>query len=403
VPLLDFNYPFHDKDASAILRQSLEEFQRARRDVQIVAAEISWDSIWNDLVRIALYRDGADVSELGTTWVGSFVGMDALRPFTLPEISKVGGATAFLPSSWQNGSLIGDDTVWAIPWLSDTRVIFYWRDMFEHAGIAEDGAFRSFGQVDETLGRLQAHGIATPWAVTTRRTANTVYGISSWVWGAGGDFISADGKAVLVAEPEARAGLTEYFRLQRYMPQRSEPMDSIAAFELFQNQSVAAVLTGPWFLGWLRRRGVPPYALSRIGVALPPGPSFVGGTELIVWKHVPYDRQQLAIELVRHLVTSPALQDYYYMTGLLPARRALLAEPPFSTDPHYQKIIEALTSGRTHSRITMWGLVEDRLATLFAQIWSEVRADPTQDIAALVERNVVPLAQRLEATMTGRH
>jgi len=399
---IDFTFPFHDEDASPILRQALVDFRRAHRDIAINATEVSWDTIWSDLVRIALYKDGAEISEVGSTWVGSFIGMDALRPYTLPEISKVGGASAFIPSAWQNGSLIGDNTLWAIPWLSDARVIFYWRDMFEHAGLDEAGAFQSFAQMEETLARLQSHGISTPWAATTRRTANTVYNISSWVWGAGGDFMSADGNRVLVAEPEARAGMTHYFRLYRYMPQRSEPMDGIEAFELFQNQSVAAILSGPWFLSWLRRRGMPPYTLSRIGVALLPGPSFVGGTNLVIWKHVGADHEQLASELVRYLVTSPALLEFYHLTGLLPARRDLLAQPPFSTDPHYQKIIEALNIGRPHSRIAMWGLVEDRLVTTLAYLWSEVRADPTQDIAALIERNIVPLAQRLEATLTGR-
>jgi multiple sugar transport system substrate-binding protein len=399
---LDFTFPFHDEEASPILRQFLEEFGRERRDMQINATEVSWDNMWGDLVRIALYKDGAEVSEVGSTWVGSFVGMDALRPYTLPEIARVGGAAAFIPSVWQNGSLIGDNTMWAIPWLSGPRVIFYWRDMFEHAGLDEATAFQSFEQMEETLARLQAHGFSTPWAVTTRRTANTVYNISSWVWGAGGDFISADGKRALVAEPEVRAGLAHYFRLYRYMPQRSEPLDGIATFELFQNQTVAAILSGPWFLGWLRRRGMPPYTLSRIGVALLPGPSFIGGTNLVIWKHVAVDHEKMATELVRQLVTSPALLDFYHLAGLLPARRDLLARPPFSTDPHYQKIIEALLAGRPHSRVTMWGFVEDRLATLLAQIWSEVRADPTQDIAALIESYMAPLAQRLDATLAGR-
>ena len=211
--------------------------------------------------------------------------------------------------------------------------------------------------------------------------------------------MSADGKGMRVAEPEARAGIAQYYNLYRYMPQRSEPMDSIAAFELFQNQSVAAIVSGPWFLKWLRRQGVPPYTLSRIGVSLLPGPSFVGGTNLAIWKHVAVDHEQAAIDLVYYLVTNPALLEFYHQAGLLPARRDLLAQPPFSTDPHYQKIIEALEAGRPHARIPMWGLVEDRLTTTLAHIWNEVRADPTQNMAALIEKNMVPLAQRLDATL----
>jgi multiple sugar transport system substrate-binding protein len=299
--------------------------------------------------------------------------------------------------------LIGDEQVWAVPWLTDTRVVFYWRDMLEQAGIDEAKAFRSFERLDETLARLQSQVIATPWAVTTRRTSNTLYNAFSWVWGAGGDFMSADGKQMLLAEPEARAGLAQYYRLYRYMPQRSEPMDGIATFELFQQQRVAAIVSGPWFLKWLRQQGVSPDLLSRVGVSLLPGPSFVGGTSLAIWKHVAYDHDQISSELVRYLVTSPALLDFYHHAGLLPARRDLLAQPPFSTDAHYQKIIEALEAGRPHARIAMWGLVEDRLIAVLAQIWNEVRANPAQDLAALIERHMAPVVQRLNATLAGRN
>jgi multiple sugar transport system substrate-binding protein len=257
--------------------------------------------------------------------------------------------------------------------------------------------------MEETLACLRSQGISTPWAMTTRRTANTLYNIASWIWGAGGDFMSADGKRMRVAEPEARAGMAHYYDLYRYMPQRSDPMDSIAAFELFQNQRVAAIASGPWFLKWLRRQGVPPYTLSRIGVSLLPGPSFVGGTSLVIWKHVAVDHVQAAAELVHYLVTNPALLGFYHQAGLLPARRDLLAQPPFSTEPHYQTIIKAVETGRTHSRIALWGLVEDRLITTLAHIWDEMRANPTQDIAALIESTLAPLAQRLDATLAGRH
>lgn len=398
---IEFALPAHDDNALAIVRRALDSYQQSHRNLQINLTTLPWTTAWNDLVRVALYGDGAEISEVGSTWVGSFVGMEALRPYSSLEISKIGGAAAFLPSAWQNGSLVGDDEVWAMPWLSDTRVIFYWRDMFDHAGLDEATAFQSFEKTDETLACLQAHGITTPWAVTTRRTANTLYNIASWVWGAGGDFMSADGKRMCIAEPEARAGLAHYYRLYRYMPQSSEPMDGIATFEMFLNQNVAAIVSGPWFLKWLRDRNVAPYTLARIGISLLPGPSFVGGTNLVIWKHVANYDQMLA-ELVRYLVTSPALLDFYHHAGLLPARLNLLEQPPFKTDSHYQQIIKALESGRPHMRITMWGLVEDRLVAMLAHIWNEVRANPAADIDVLIERNIIPLAQRLDETLAGR-
>ena len=88
---IEFTLNSHDEDALTSLRQAVEDFQKSHRNVPINLTELSWLTAWSDLVRVALYKDGTDVSEVGTTWVGSFVGMDVLRPYTLPEISKAGG------------------------------------------------------------------------------------------------------------------------------------------------------------------------------------------------------------------------------------------------------------------------------------------------------------------------
>jgi len=45
---------------------------------------------------MGLYRHGADVSDFGSTWIGDFFAMDALRPFTPGEIAALGGGNAFV-------------------------------------------------------------------------------------------------------------------------------------------------------------------------------------------------------------------------------------------------------------------------------------------------------------------
>jgi multiple sugar transport system substrate-binding protein len=398
---LELSFHSHADDNAEQIRSRLDGFRRTHRNIDLPITVLPWDTAWSELVRIALYKDGADVSEIGTTWLASFVGMDALRPFTLPELARMGGEAAFLPASWQNGSLIGDQSQWGIPWLADTRVIFYWRDMLEHAGIDEATAFQSFDQMQNTLARLQANGIPTPWAVTTRNTHNTLYNIASWVWAAGGDFVTADGAHIALDEAATRAGLQAYFDLYRFMPQSAAPMDGVQTFELFQAQRTAALMSGPWFLSTLRQQGVSPYTLARIGIALPPGPSFVGGTTLAIWKHLRHDQAQTAVDLIRYLVTDPAWLDFYLQSGMLPARLDLLARPAFGDDPHYQMMIQSLQRGRTHARLAMWGLIEERLTATLAQIWHEIRGNPAQDTAALISKYINPLAQRLEATLTG--
>ena len=97
---IDFSIPSHAEDASAILRRAGEDFRKAHRAVPINITELSWVTAWSDLVRIASYKDGAEISEVGSTCVGSFVGMEALRPYTASEIAN----TLYNIASWVWGA-----------------------------------------------------------------------------------------------------------------------------------------------------------------------------------------------------------------------------------------------------------------------------------------------------------
>ena len=119
-----------------LLHPIIELYEQASRSSAHITV-LEWDTIWRDLVNIGIYKRGADVSEVGTTWIGSLISMNSLRGFTRAEIAQIGGEQAFLPTAWQTTSMVGDARVLAIPFLSDVRVIFYWRDMLEKAGVDE--------------------------------------------------------------------------------------------------------------------------------------------------------------------------------------------------------------------------------------------------------------------------
>src|SRR5438046_1281034 len=64
---------------------------------------IPWEQAWGQMVKVALYNLGPDVSQLASPWVDNFVSMNVLRPFTPEEVELMGGPSAFLPSAWQVG------------------------------------------------------------------------------------------------------------------------------------------------------------------------------------------------------------------------------------------------------------------------------------------------------------
>jgi multiple sugar transport system substrate-binding protein len=329
--------------------------------------------------------------------------MRALRPFTQREINTLGGSDTFVPASWEASLVPGRGRGWAIPWLTDVRVIYYWRDMLQEAGVDEQSAFQTPAHVEETLDRLQTSGVSdAPWIVAVQFPLATLHNVASWVWGVGGELVSAGGRNARFGEPAALAGTRVYFGLHRYLPPGMQQMNIDQMVNLFSDRHAAVAMGTP---NWLRivryRHSENPDVLTNLGVALPPGPSYVGGSGLVVWQH---SRQEWdAVDLVRQLISKEKQLEYCQGTGYLPARLDVLNEPPYSTDPHYQMMVKALKVGRSFPTFRLWGLVEERLSKVLSTVWDVILDDPSQDLDAIIAQQLEPLSKRLEETLAGTY
>src|SRR5512143_2262328 len=134
---IDFSVFDHGAEPIALLRSLLAEFE-AKQRIHVRLTVLPFTDAWATVVKMALYEDGPDVSAIGSSWVGDFVRMNALRPYPDGEVRTLGNAESFLAASWQSAVLLdaranAAPTLWAVPWLSDTRIICYRRDLFTRA------------------------------------------------------------------------------------------------------------------------------------------------------------------------------------------------------------------------------------------------------------------------------
>ena len=56
-----------------------------------------------------------------------------------------------------------------------------------------------------------------PLAMPTKRSNMTLHYIASWIWGAGGDFLSPDGANLAFDQPKALEGCMAYYGLRRFL------------------------------------------------------------------------------------------------------------------------------------------------------------------------------------------
>jgi multiple sugar transport system substrate-binding protein len=395
MPELELSIMERGNDPVADLGAVLAPFE-AQHKVTVKLTILKWDSAWEALVKYSLYKHGPDVSELGTTWVSGLKEMDALRPFAPSEVAALGGQGAFAPATWQSATVGNTPEVWTIPWLADVRALFYRRHVLEQVGLDERLAFTNARDLTRTLAQLQAKGIAIPWTAPTLQTLNTLHAVASWVWGAGGEFVSADGRQILFNRPEALAAITEYFDLRRFLVPEAQGLDSIQSDGLFIQGSAAVTVTGSWLAS---PRFVDAAIMADLGVAPMPGVSFVGGSNLAVWRHVSSQHERLALELVRYLVGYQAQNDYHRKVGMLPVRLDLLGESSGPDRLISQTLNTALRTGRSFPSLFVWGLVEDRLTVTLAAIWAELLKNPSASTATVVADHINGLAHRLNLTL----
>jgi multiple sugar transport system substrate-binding protein len=309
----------------------------------------------------------------------------------------MGGEHAFEPVAWHSANRSLHGQVWAIPWTADPRVLFYWQDMLDSAGIEETTAFQSPIQMELTLERLQSSGIATPWVLPTAFPLAAVQTAASWIWGAGGEIARQDGKRTLFCEAPALEGLQRYYSLYRFMPLIGQLISDLQALELFINRQ-AAVTMGSLYLGTQILAQAHPEHLSMLGTALPPGPALVGGSNLVVWAHTQSQPEAAALIV---FLTSPALMSFHCQrTGYLPTRLDVLNSSPFNTDPRFKAYAQALQSGKPFPIIKAGGLLENSLASSLVNIWIDILRSGGGNIRSFLEKHLVPLGRRLDITLS---
>jgi multiple sugar transport system substrate-binding protein len=346
---------------------------------------VPWDNYKQEMTAMALYGQGVDVSQTGAPVVNDLIAMNALRPFSDSEISSFGGASAFAPVAWSR--MFGTEgRTYAVPLIVDPRVIIYWRDMLEDAGIDETTAFTSFENMEQTFEKLLGNGVATPWAVATADKLNAFQTACTWIWGNGGEIGKDD--EYLFDRPEVIDGLTRYFSLYRYMPQTGQNPDATEIGSWFYERKIAVLISNPPTI-----RGTPPNMTAKLGVALAPGPTYVGGSSLIVWNNSRQSND--AVALVRYLTSHEAQMHYARQRLFLPTRTSVLNDEFFKDDPLMSVFVQSVLQGRTYANLRLSGLIEDMLANVIGNVWNKIIANPRTDVKSSLISEIGPVARRV--------
>jgi multiple sugar transport system substrate-binding protein len=394
-----FAWPNQDLDRFQSLLNQFEEEKRCQVRVRV----LPWETGYADLINFALHGEGPDISEVGTTWIPSLLAMNVLRPFTHQEVAALGGSSAFLPSAWQTCLVPGDNRVWAIPRLADVRAVYYRRDFLEKAAVDEHTAFLTHQQFIRTLERLQEIGIENPIIIPTHNIIHpSLHYLASWIWAAGGRILSEDGKHCLLNSQESQAGIRAHLELSQYLSPTVRGLDPYQSDDFFWDGGAAVTLTLRTPILSRLEPVAGEHLIPLIGAVPVLGNSFIGGSNHVVWKHVPPAKERFVLELLQFLSDSRAQGLIGEACGLFPPREDRLNAEPF-TDPFYNNVIPGLRAGRSFPSTSAWGKVENLLLYTLSRLWETTISEPQVDLTEVVAVRTEDLTRRIDMILQSYH
>jgi multiple sugar transport system substrate-binding protein len=344
---------------------------------------------------------------LGTTWVGGFSALNALRPYTAAEIAAVGGQAAFAEASWSASHLLDSTEITALPWLTDVRALFYRKDILAKAGVDPATAFTDWPTFATTLKKIKAANTGVwPLAIGNANNFGIIHNVAPFIWGAGGNLLNDTGDKSLLDSTAAVDGVTYYQQLVgTYDDPKAMKLESDAVPAAFANgtgaitidnsQSVGDYLTDPDRPGLKNGWGTAPLPAGKAGRF-----GFFGGSGLAILKAARHPNA--AFEWVKYLTSEESQRRYSVSSGLWPARSTAVKGTRLETDPTYAAFHTMIAAGRMYPSIPAWIIVESIIAKDLADLWHANAPLTRTEIQAILTKTTTDINATLkDPTQTG--
>lgn len=366
---------------------------------------------WNGLVprlqtALTSEEQTPDVVEIGNTQAPTFTYAGAFTDVT--QLYNELGGDQLLQGFVEAGSV--DDNVYALPYYSGARAVFYRKDLFAAAGVEVPTTLDEF--TEAAIALQQANPAGTPNFSGFWLPGQDWYNGTAWVYTYGGDLAVKDGdewKGTL-SSPESQEGLAVVQKLFTEATSAPKDADSNEPWVPFNNGE-AAMFSAPTWARWSIdlpecNKGVDPEDTSeeantaraeqqacneeKTGVFPLPGMSadepatvFAGGSNIAI--PAKSQHQELATNLMR-IIFSEEYQTMLAENGLIPANGQYAGA--MGDDVYAQAAVAAALGAKLTPAAEKWADVEGAriLEDFFQQIASgadleEAAAEADQLIA----------------------
>ncbi len=349
-----------------VATQLLRAFERENPGLRVRVEQLPWSAAHEKLLTAFAGDATPDVAQMGNTWLPELVALDALEPVDARvRASRQVDLADYDPGILDTNTI--DGCQYGVPWYVDTRLLFYRRDLLAQAGHDApprdwDEWVRMLAAVKQRVGR-DRYALILPLNEYEPMVA---------LWLQQGEPLLRDGgrRGNFRSQGFAR---TLRFYLSMYERHLAPPIAQTEIANLwneFARGYFTFYISGPWQLGEFRRRLPPELQSSWMTAPLPgptgPGASIAGGSSFAIFRRSP--RKAEAWKLVEFLSRPEVQQQFYRLTGDLPARRSAWADANLAQDPQARAFRDQLDRVRAVPKVPEW----ERIATELRLVMEKV-------------------------------
>jgi multiple sugar transport system substrate-binding protein len=338
----------------------IQQFEKENPNIKVNLTDLTWSDGHEKIVVAFGSGTAPDVLELGSDWVPEFSYQDVLLDVTF-EAEKI--KKEFL--MWEPAT-IGNPTdaspkIFGFPWILDTRVLFYNKDLMKKAGLNPENPPKTWDELleyCEAVNRLKpdAYGFGANSAERHRLYKKFL----PFLWANGGRILSEDPREPEINSSEGVQALEFYKKLtQNGMIDTQAMLD-----EAFKHNKIGFVISGGWLLNDLRKN----YPELNFGICLMPKPesdrgtsaSFAGGEFLVINRKTknPFE----ALELIKFLIQKDNCLKVCQAIGSgFPSAKGVSSDPYYMENPDllvFQEQLKFAISPPPHPK---WVYIEESI------------------------------------------
>lgn len=386
-----------------IIETQLKAFKKANPEIEISLSIIPWSKAWDRLMNLVKREDKEnlpDVIQVGNTWTATLAYLGAIAELS-EEVHQI-NKKDYIPQSWKYCALPGTDRVFAVPWFTDLRVLYFRRDILKKFNLDENDLqdWNSFEQACRIVNGVKVNG-RRHFALGLSGQKEDIWAndLAPWIWGSGGDFFSENLKKA-VFHQAGLVGIKFFFNLiaQRFIPLIGR--DTIFPIGNFFTGNYVFQFSGMWPIHSYfnpHHSDYSPLVAKNYGVTFfPSGPvgrsTFLGGSNLVISRFSKFREQ--AWKLIAFLSRPEVQTEFARNIGKLPCLYSAFEDFFQNHEPLGNIFNKSLQFASTLPVISTFGTIEKIISDTCRKILDAIRFQEYDD--ELLKREFANSAEEVD-------